>query len=122
MAFTIDVERLRTRAATAAMPASPASPSNTWADKGADPYASLQGHYETLLAHGLTEAAAFDIAEAVCLECEQAGDRHVCALECKHFRRGCCMNPRAAGVPAQLGELAFIPQRCTAFEPHRQDT
>ncbi len=120
MAFTIDLEQLRTRAANAARPASPASPASDAAeDQGGDPYAAFQGHFDALLALGLIDDAAFDIAEAVCLELEQGGDRHVCALECRQYRRGCCMKPRAAGVPAQLGDLAFIPQRCAAFESTR---
>lgn len=115
MGFVIDVQRLRTQAASAARPARPTAASQS--QDGTDPYASFQRHYDTLLAHGLTEGAAFDIAEAVCLERERGGDRHVCALECRHHRRGCCMKSRSAGVPSQLGELAFIPQRCPAFVP-----
>jgi len=121
MTFTIDVDRLRARAANAASPARPASHLTAKASSDADPYAGFQDYYETLLGHGLTDTAAFDIAEAACLEREQHGDRRVCAIECRHYRRGYCTRAQTAGVPAQLGELAFVPQRCVAFRqaaPH----
>lgn len=115
MGFAIDIEQLRARAANAASPARAASQERPTQHSISDPYAGFQHHYETLLGCGLSESAAFDIAEALCLERAQDGERRVCALECKHHRRGCCMRSKSAGVPPQLGELAFIPQRCPAY-------
>lgn len=108
MAFAIDLDRLRAEAAKVASRL-------TQQTAGTDPYAPFTDRYEALRDAGLTDAHAFEIAEALCLRQERSDDRTVCALECRHFRRGYCMNHREAGAAPQLGELAFMLQRCPAF-------
>lgn len=113
MAFTIDVQALRTRAANAASPASPARAASS-ASPDPDPYAAFTDRHDALLSAGLDEEGAFRVAEAMCMR-QAEEDVHVCALECRHYRRGWCMKSKSAGVGSQLGELAFALQRCIGF-------
>ena len=83
---------------------------------GPDPYAAFPARHDALLSAGLDEDRAFELAEAMCMR-QPEDDVHVCALECRHHRRGWCMNSKAAGVGSQLGELAFALQRCSGFSP-----
>lgn len=118
MAFTIDVQALRTRAANSANAASPARAARaaSSASPDLDPYAAFTARHDALLSAGLDEEAAFRVAEAMCMR-QPAEDVHVCVLECRHYRRGWCMNSKSAGVGSQLGELAFALQRCSGFAP-----
>lgn len=111
MAYTIDLDRLRATAARAASPANRL----TAPPASADPYSSFTERLEALRAAGVRPAQAFDLAEAMCLRQERNDDRIVCALECRHHRRGFCMNHRQAGTAAQLAELALMLQRCPGF-------
>ena len=78
--------------------------------------ASTAIHRARLVARGLSDDQADELAERLVRRDLEYDDRTLCA-ECIHFRRGAktCGNNRQAEMPRELGELAEMFQRCAGF-------
>ena len=63
---------------------------------------------------GVDADAADNLAERLTLRDREGDARRVC-FECSNYLRGRCLKPKAAGVGAELGQLAHTLQRCVAF-------
>jgi hypothetical protein len=88
------------------------SPPIPWSGEEID---SFTVRHARLRAAGLSDDQADRLAERLVYRDRQGDDLRVCAAECGRFHRGRCRGDRRAGVGAELGTLAFIPQRCQAF-------
>ena len=73
-----------------------------------------------LLAHGLTNGHADDLAERLTLRDRDGDDRLICT-DCRHYRAGRCGNHRPAGLngPEVGRDLATMLQRCPGFQTTR---
>ena len=84
----------------------------TWDD---DEIAAFVARHARLLAQGLTNGDADDLAERLTLRDRDGDTRHLC-IECVNFRGRRCRQPERAGVGDQaVGTLALILQNCPAF-------
>ena len=114
------------RADPAALPSSPVRPWRlskadadrchwpTWND---DEIAAFVARHARLLAHGLSDGDADDLAERLTLRDRDGDTRHLC-IECANFRGRRCRQAERAGVGGpEVGALALILQNCSAFGP-----
>lgn len=107
MAFVIDAEAIRRRATLT--PARAANPARTEADKTTQDVYTVR-----LLGAGCMPGDATRLAKT--LQARAAtDDRVMCAAECSAYRAGRCSRYRWSGMPPELGDLAFVLQRCHAF-------
>lgn len=80
--------------------------------------ATFTARHVRLLAHGLTDGDANDLAERLTLRDRDRDDdeRRLC-VECAHYRGGRCRQSARSGVGPEVGALALVLQNCPAFEP-----
>lgn len=78
--------------------------------------ATFVARHTRLLALGFSDGDADDLAERLVLRDRDGDTRRLC-VECCNFRGGLCRQPKLAGVSAEVGQMAFVSQRCSAFGP-----
>ena len=77
--------------------------------------AAFTARHVRLLTLGFTDGDADDLAERLTLRDRDGDTRRLC-IECAHYRGGRCRQAARSGVGPEVGALAVVFQRCTAFE------
>lgn len=81
----------------------------------AAPPASFTARRARLVAAGLTDDQAEELASRLEARDRDLDTRTVCAAECRNHRAGRCTQPTRAGIGNPLGALAFLLQHCAGY-------